>query len=107
MAAADRPSLDYSRIPTVVVVGTDGSGASKRAAAVAAALAKRNNAALHVVTVVRPPEGWWGVVGSPPTPHAVADALTDAQRKIIDVRLGNKDQLVLLGHHEPRVPDRV
>ncbi len=88
---AETNSSDYSLMPSLVVVGIDGSEASKRAAAVAAALARRNNAALHLVTVVRPPEGWWGVIGSPPTPHAVADALTDAQRKIIDETLESMD----------------
>jgi len=70
--------------PGMVVVGTDGSSASKRAAGVAAAIAHKNGAALHVITVVRPPEGWWGIVGSPPTPGAMAAALADAQRDIID-----------------------
>lgn len=88
---AENNESDYSMMPSLVVVGTDGSEASKRAAAVAAALARRNKAALHFVTVVRPPEGWWGVIGSPPTPHAVADALTDAQRKIIDGTLESVD----------------
>ena len=67
-----------------VVVGTDGSDAAKRAAAIAASVARNNNAELHIITVVRPPEGWWGVVGSPPTPEAVADALAKAQRSILD-----------------------
>jgi nucleotide-binding universal stress UspA family protein len=70
--------------PPIVVLGTDGSETAKRAANVAVAIAKKHQAALHIITVVRPPEGWWGVVGSPPTPQAVADALTKAQREIID-----------------------
>ena len=70
--------------PKTVVIGTDGSDTSKRAAQVAAAIARKNGATLHIVTVVRPPEGWWGIVGSPPTPSAVAGALADAQRDIID-----------------------
>lgn len=69
--------------PNVVVVGTDGSPGSHRAAAVAAAVATRNDAELHIITVVRPPEGWWGVVGSPPTPQAVANAFTRAQSEIL------------------------
>jgi nucleotide-binding universal stress UspA family protein len=73
--------------PKLVVLGTDGSEGSKHAAAVAAAIARHNGASLHVVTVVRPPEGWWGVVGSPPTPQAVAGALASAQREIIDSTL--------------------
>lgn len=70
--------------PKLIVLGTDGSEGSKRAAAVAAEMARSNGASLHVITVVRPPEGWWGVVGSPPTPQAVAGALASAQRDIID-----------------------
>ena len=75
-------------LPKTIVLGTDGSDGSKRAAEVAAGMAKRNEAVLHVVTVVRPPEGWWGIVGSPPTPQAVAGALADAQREIIDATVG-------------------
>ena len=70
-----------------VVLGTDGSDIAKRAAAVAVSLAQTNGVDLHIVTVVRPPEGWWGVVGSPPTPEAVADALAKAQRSILDETL--------------------
>jgi nucleotide-binding universal stress UspA family protein len=77
--------------PPVVVLGTDGSETAKRAAAVAVSVAQRHHAALHLVTVVRPPEGWWGIVGSPPTPEAVADALTRAQREIIDETLAAVD----------------
>lgn len=73
--------------PKLVVLGTDGSEGSKHAAGVAAAIARHSGAKLHVVTVVRPPEGWWGVVGSPPTPQAVAGALASAQRNIIDATL--------------------
>jgi nucleotide-binding universal stress UspA family protein len=36
------------------------------------------------VTVVRPPEGWWGIVGSPPTAEALGDSLSDAQRDVLD-----------------------
>ena len=67
-----------------VVVGIDGSDQSRHAAMVSADLAKRNNAVLHMVTIVRPPEGWWGIVGSPPTPSALSKSLADAQREILD-----------------------
>ncbi|MDX2344721.1 MAG: universal stress protein [Acidimicrobiia bacterium] len=67
-----------------VVVGIDGSEQSHHAATVSADLARRNNATLHLVTIVRPPEGWWGIVGSPPTPSALSKSLTDAQREILD-----------------------
>jgi nucleotide-binding universal stress UspA family protein len=67
-----------------VVVGIDGSEQSCHAAEVSADLARRNNATIHFVTIVRPPEGWWGIVGSPPTPSALSKSLTDAQREILD-----------------------
>ena len=67
-----------------VVVGVDGSEQSCHAATVSADLARRNGATLHLVTIVRPPEGWWGIVGSPPTPSALSKSLTDAQREILD-----------------------
>lgn len=67
-----------------VVVGIDGSEQSCHAATVSADLARRNGAVLHLVTIVRPPEGWWGIVGSPPTPSALSKSLTDAQREILD-----------------------
>jgi len=70
--------------PKLVVVGVDGSDESLRAARTAAGLAKATGAKLLIVTVVRPPEGWWGVVGSPPPASALADALADAQRKVLD-----------------------
>jgi nucleotide-binding universal stress UspA family protein len=67
-----------------VVVGVDGSEQSRHAASVSAGLARKNGATLHLVTIVRPPEGWWGIVGSPPTPSALSKSLTDAQREILD-----------------------
>ena len=67
-----------------VVVGIDGSDQSRHAACVSADIARRNGAVLHLVTIVRPPEGWWGIVGSPPTPSALSKSLTEAQREILD-----------------------
>jgi len=67
-----------------IVVGVDGSSQSRHAAALAATLARASEAKLHLMTVVRPPEGWWGIVGSPPTPTALSKTLTDAQREILD-----------------------
>jgi len=67
-----------------VVVGVDGSVQSRHAAKVSADLARKNDATLHLVTIVRPPEGWWGIVGSPPTPSALSKALSEAQREILD-----------------------
>lgn len=74
-----------------VVVGIDGSDQSAHAAMVSAELAKRTGATLHFVTVVRPPEGWWGIVGSPPTPTALSRSLSEAQREILDRVLGGLD----------------
>lgn len=74
-----------------VVVGIDGSEQSCHAASVGADVARRNNAVLHLVTIVRPPEGWWGIVGSPPTPSALSKSLTDAQREILDSVAGSID----------------
>lgn len=70
--------------PKLIVVGVDGSEQSKHAAALGAAMARSSGATLHLMTVVRPPEGWWGIVGSPPTPSALGQSLTDAQRLILD-----------------------
>lgn len=67
-----------------VVVGIDGSEQSCHAAAISADIARRSGATLHFVTIVRPPEGWWGIVGSPPTPSALSKSLTEAQREILD-----------------------
>jgi len=83
----DGPTWD----PNIVVVGIDGSDHSRHAAAVAASLAKHWQATLHLMTVVRPPEGWWGIVGSPPTPSALSKTLTDAQREILDSVLKQLD----------------
>ncbi len=77
--------------PKVVVVGVDGSSESVDAVGVAADLARTHAAKLYVVTVVRPPEGWWGIVGSPPTAEALGDSLTEAQRDILDLVLRSVD----------------
>lgn len=70
-----------------VVVGVDGSDQSTRAAQVAAAMARNHGATLHVVTVVRPPEGWWGVVGSPPPAEAMSTAMARAQQSALDATI--------------------
>jgi nucleotide-binding universal stress UspA family protein len=77
--------------PRTVVVGIDGSTQSRHAASMAAALCRAQSAKLHLVTVVRPPEGWWGIVGSPPTPTALSKTLTDAQREILDTAIQDTD----------------
>ncbi|MGD2051166.1 MAG: universal stress protein [Acidimicrobiia bacterium] len=77
--------------PKVIVIGVDGSEHSRHAARVAVAIARQNDAVVHLVTVVRPPEGWWGIVGSPPTPTALSRSLADAQREILDLVLSDLD----------------
>lgn len=77
--------------PEVVIVGVDGSDQSIRAGNVAAALARVHGARLHVVTVVRPPEGWWGVVGSPPPADALSRSMAEAQRSVLDRTLDRLD----------------
>ena len=74
-----------------VVVGVDGSKQSRRAAQMAATMARRHGATLHVVTVVRPPEGWWGVVGSPPPADAMSGAMTKAQQEVLDATIAELD----------------
>ncbi|MDJ0960354.1 MAG: universal stress protein [Acidimicrobiia bacterium] len=74
-----------------IVVGVDGSSQSRHAATLAATLARAAGAKLHLMTVVRPPEGWWGIVGSPPTPTALSKTLTDAQREILDAVVSQVD----------------
>ena len=77
--------------PKIIVVGVDGSDQSIEAARAAGALARCHSAKLIVVTVVRPPEGWWGIVGSPPTAEALGDSLSDAQRDVLDRTLRSVD----------------
>ena len=77
--------------PGLIVVGVDGSEQSRRAASVAAALARARHAKLVIATVVRPPEGWWGIVGSPPTAEALGDSLSDAQRDVLDTTIAAVD----------------
>jgi nucleotide-binding universal stress UspA family protein len=77
--------------PRLIVAGVDGSDQSIRAAAVAASLARARGARLVIVTVVRPPEGWWGIVGSPPTAEALGDSLSDAQRDVLDTTIAGLD----------------
>lgn len=77
--------------PRLIVAGVDGSEQSNRAAGVGAALARVRGARLVIVTVVRPPEGWWGIVGSPPTAEALGDSLSDAQRDVLDATVAALD----------------
>lgn len=77
--------------PKVIVVATDGSEQSLHAANVAAAMARQNGAHLFIVTVVRPPEGWWGIVGSPPPAESLGNALADAQRAVLEKTIAAVD----------------
>lgn len=77
--------------PKQVVVGIDGSDRARHAAEVAVALARSHGAKLHVITVVRPPEGWWGVVGSPPPADALAASMEHAQRTVLDETIARLD----------------
>ena len=77
--------------PVQIVCGVDGSDQSLRAAKVAAGLARAHGSKLHVVTVVRPPEGWWGVVGSPPPADALSASMERAQRSVLDTTMAAID----------------
>jgi nucleotide-binding universal stress UspA family protein len=77
--------------PKTIVVGVDGSEQSRHAAALAASMARCTEADVHLMTVVRPPEGWWGIVGSPPTSTALGKTLMDAKQEILDSMLEDLD----------------
>jgi len=77
--------------PRVVVVGIDGSEQSAHAAQTAADLARKNEARLLIVTVVRPPEGWWGIVGSPPPADVLTASMSKAQQGILDATVEQCD----------------
>ena len=77
--------------PSVVVVGIDGSDQSVHAAQAAADLARKNRAKLYIVTVVRPPEGWWGIVGSPPPADVLTSSMSEAQQGILDRTIEDLD----------------
>ena len=65
-------------------VAIDGSKESKQAVRVAAELAQTTGATLTLITVVRPPEGWWGIEGSPPTPEAMSRAISAAREELLE-----------------------
>lgn len=77
--------------PTTIVVGVDGSDQARHAAALAVSIARRTGADIHLMTVVRPPEGWWGIVASPPTSTALGQTLMDARQEILDTMLETLD----------------
>lgn len=71
-------------LPRRIVTAVDGSDPSIRAAQHAVDLARSTGGRVTFVTVVRPPEGWWGLEGSPPSPEALASAIASGQREILD-----------------------
>lgn len=77
--------------PKEVVVGIDGSEQSLHAARTAADIARKNEGTLFIVTVVRPPEGWWGIVGSPPPADVLTSSMSDAQHEILDRTVAELD----------------
>ena len=64
-------------------VAVDGSKESRRAVDIGVELAKLAGATVTLITVVRPPEGWWGIEGSPPTPEAMASAIVSARGDLL------------------------
>ena len=74
-----------------VVVGVDGSEGALRAAEEAVGVARATGANLIFATVVRPPEGWWGIGGTPPTPEALSTALVEGQQEVLDQVVGDLD----------------
>jgi len=74
--------------PTNIMVAVDGSEQSVHAAAKAVDLARTTGGKVTVATVVRPPEGWWGLEGSPPSPEAMAAAVAAGRREVLEGVLG-------------------
>lgn len=75
-----------------IVVAVDGSEQSTAAAVTAADMARSSGASLDLITVVRPPEGWWGLEGAPPTPEALADAMTAGRQEVLNRTLESIDR---------------
>ena len=67
-----------------LAVAIDGSDEARAAVRVAAAFARETGASLTLITVVRPPEGWWGMEGSPPTPEAMSHAISSAREELLE-----------------------
>lgn len=77
--------------PTRIVAAVDGSEPGTHAARQAVDIARLTGASVGLITVVRPPEGWWGLEGSPPSPEALASALSSARSEILDTLLDELD----------------
>lgn len=78
--------------PQKIVAAVDGSTQSTHGAQLAIDMARASGATVTLITVVRPPEGWWGLTGSPPTPQAMADAVLAGQREVLDSTLADLDR---------------
>ena len=69
---------------TSIVAAVDGSDQAVHAAQHAVDLARLSGGSVTLLTVVRPPEGWWGVEGSPPSPEVFAQAVAEGRTEILD-----------------------
>lgn len=69
--------------PTRILAAVDGSETGNRAARAAVDCARLTGGTVTLITVVRPPEGWWGIEGSPPSPEAMALAVTRARAEVL------------------------
>jgi nucleotide-binding universal stress UspA family protein len=54
-------------------------------------MARHWDAKLILATVVREPEGWWGIGGAPPSPEALAAAIAQGQKEILDQLVDSLD----------------
>lgn len=70
--------------PKKVVAAVDGSEQSIHAAQHAVDLARASGGMVSLITVIRPPEGWWGLEGGPPSPEAMARAVSAGQQEVLD-----------------------
>lgn len=77
--------------PKRIVAAVDGSEQSFHAAQQAVDIARLTGGSVLLITVVRPPEGWWGLEGSPPSPEALATALSSAREEILEQVAGELD----------------
>jgi nucleotide-binding universal stress UspA family protein len=77
--------------PKRVVAAIDGSEQSIRAAQHAIDIARMVQGTVSLITVVRPPEGWWGLEGAPPSPEALARAVSAGQQDVLDRVMGAID----------------
>ncbi|MGF1664836.1 MAG: universal stress protein [Acidimicrobiia bacterium] len=68
--------------PNRIVAAVDGSEQSVGAARTAVEMARSTGATVTFVSVVRPPEGWWGLEGSPPSPEVLSEAVASGSREL-------------------------